>query len=148
MPGFELFGREHPAFVHLPIAASLLLPVALFLRRDEVARFLAWAGLAGGAASLASGLLWARGMGFIAPGAWLGRGPLLTHEVLALTGFAAGLLALFLLYRPGRRPALAAALLWAGLWGAAGHWGGRMVFPDPGPDVAQAHLSPESSWAT
>lgn len=138
MPGFELLAREHPAFVHLPIAAALLLPLALLLKRQETARFLAWAGFLGGLPSLASGLLWARAQGFLPAGAWAPRsfGLLGVHELLAAAGLLAGAATILLLRRHKLRPALAAALLWAGLWGAAGHWGGRMVFPEEAPSEA------------
>lgn len=140
-------GREHPAMVHLPIAAALLVPVALLLslwRREEswlrTARFLAWAGLIGSGAALLSGLLWARQLDLIAPGGWLAQTKdghlqslLRTHQFLALGGFALGLLTLAVLHRRAERgvaTALLLSLAWAGIWGAAGHWGGRMVFPD------------------
>ena len=40
--------------------------------------------------------------------------------------------AVLFLPRPrGVRMALGLSLVWLALWGAAGHWGGRMVFRDP-----------------
>lgn len=154
MPVFELFGREHPAFVHLPIAASLLLPLALALSLTQPgwikgARLLAWAAFAGGLAAIVSGLIWARAMELIAPGSFLpSRSGLLgTHEALAFSGLILGGATLFLLERKQVRAALVASLLWAGAWGLTGHWGGRMVFPEP---EATALLFPflEAPWAT
>jgi len=154
MPVFDWLAREHPAFVHLPIAASLLLPVPLALslkspRWAPAARLLAWAGFAGGLAAVLSGLLWARSLDLIAPGAFMPvrSGLIATHEGLALCGLGAGLAALVLVEREKLRPALAVALMWAALWGAAGHWGGKMVFPEPDA-VSQTSLPPESPWAT
>ena len=139
------FAHEHPALVHLPIAAALLVPVALLLslwRREEgwrrTAQFIAWAGLIGSGAALLSGLLWARQMGFIAPGGWLAKaqdghlqGLLRTHQLLASAGLACALFTLAGLHRvKALLPALLLSFAWAAAWGAAGHWGGRMVFPE------------------
>ncbi|HXC16187.1 MAG TPA: hypothetical protein VNV60_01965 [Holophagaceae bacterium] len=154
MPGFEFIAREHPAIVHLPIAASLLLPLPLFLAlRNPVwfpaVRLQAWAGFAGGMAAILSGFLWARSMDLIAPGALMPAHPglIATHEWLALSGLGAGLAALILVELKRLRPALVVALIWAVLWGATGHWGGKMVFPEPDA-VSQNILSTESPWAT
>jgi len=154
MPGFDWMAREHPALVHLPIAASLLLPVplALSLKRPEwipAGRLLAWAGFAGGMAAILSGFLWARNMDLIAPGALMPAHPglIATHEWLALSGIGAGIISLVLVEMKQFRPALVAALVWAVLWGAAGHWGGKMVFPEPDA-ISQNILSTESPWAT
>ena len=152
MPAFDWIGREHPAFVHLPIAASLLLVpgLALWIRRGEgwrnACRLLAWAAFAGGLASLGSGLLWARSMDLIPSNGFLPprTGLLVVHETLAASGSLAGLASLLLVEHARPRAALAAALAWAALWGAAGHWGGRMVFPD----TTQSQLTPEAPWAT
>ena len=151
-------GREHPAMVHLPIAAALLVPVVLLLslwRREEgwlrTAQFLAWAGMLGSGAALLSGLLWARQLDLIAPGGWLAQakdghlqGLLRTHQFLALGGLVLGLLTLAVLHHKAERGVATALLLsvaWAGTWGAAGHWGGRMVFPDTAhpADMQAAH---------
>ncbi len=154
MPGFEILGREHPAFVHLPIAASLLLPIALALSVKapgwiKGARLLAWAAFAGGVASIGSGLIWARAMDMIAPAAFLPARPGLlgAHEAFAVSGVVLGALTVLLLERKRIRAALAVSCLWAGAWGLAGHWGGRMVFPEP---EATALLFPcaEAPWAT
>ena len=154
MPGFDLLVREHPALVHLPIAASLLLPIPLLLSMKQAswfpaARLLAWAGLAGGMTAVLSGFLWARSLDLIAPGALMPTRPglIATHEWLALSGLGAGILSLLLIERKQLRPALGAALVWTILWGAAGHWGGKMVFPEPDA-ISQTHPSAEPPWAT
>ena len=153
MPAFDWIAREHPALVHLPIAASLLLPFPLARSLNRAgwipaARLLAWAGFTGGMAAALSGFLWARGMDLIAPGAWTPAHPglITTHEWLALSGLGIGLAALILVELKRIRPAMAVALLWATLWGAAGHWGGKMVFPEPDA-ISQNILSAEPPWA-
>ncbi len=154
MPVFEWFAREHPAFVHLPIAASLLLPLTLglSLKKPEwlpAARLLAWCGFAGGIVAVLSGFLWARSMDLIAPGAFTPGHPglLTTHQWLALGGLGVGIAALCFIETKKVRPALAVALLWMALWGAAGHWGGKMVFPEA-EAISQTIISTESPWAT
>lgn len=154
MPVSDFIGREHPALVHLPIAASLLLVLSLGLWCSRGAqwcassRLLAWTALLGGLGAAESGLLWAHSMGLLPPGGFLPIKASLfsTHEALALGGFLPGIVALALVERGRPRAALIAALLWAVLWGAAGHWGGRMVFPEP--DPAQSQLFLEAPWAT
>ena len=153
-PSLAWIAREHPALVHMPIAATLLLPLflALALKRSgwsPAARLLAWVAFAGGLAALGSGFLWARSMDLIAPGAFMPAHPglIATHEGLALAGLCAGLAALVLIEKKKLGPALAVALLWSALWGAAGHWGGKMVFPEPDA-ISQKPSSAESPWAT
>jgi hypothetical protein len=121
--------NAHPAVVHAPIGAVLFLPLALgFALRSSPNRdgwlrtghLLAILGLLGAVAAMTTGLLFARELGGIRPGAWLAHpvrpepsfpALLRTHQLLALSGlpFGVGCLA---------------------LWGAAGHWGGRMVFKE------------------
>lgn len=150
-----LFANAHPALVHAPIGAVLFLPLALGLalafkaQRDSWLRtsiFLSSLGLLGGLAALGTGLLFARELGGIQPGQWLAHplrpapsfvALLRVHQFLALGGVPSGIgcWALLVRARSGRagslRVAFALSLLWLGLWGAAGHWGGRMVFRDP-----------------
>lgn len=80
MTATELFALKHPAFVHLPLAVSMLLPPAMLIahRKGEAgahwwttSRDLAWAGVLVLALPLASGVLWARGLGLIPAGLWL-----------------------------------------------------------------------------
>ncbi|HJV23769.1 MAG TPA: hypothetical protein VJ570_13785 [Holophagaceae bacterium] len=155
----EVLGRQHPAWVHLPIAASLLLPLPLALRLalggegwDRTIRYLAWAGVLGGALAQASGLIFARMGELLPPDGWLPRGAglLRTHQLLAMGGFALGLATLVGVLRArsrwGRALTLVLALGWAGVWGLAGHWGGRMVFPDaPDPALDTDRRQPDPS---
>jgi uncharacterized membrane protein len=151
---WPLLGRLHPALVHAPIGAALFLPLALGLAlRDRpggpwlrTGCFLAVLGLLGGLAAMVSGYGFAQALGGIAPGAWLAHAlrpepsfPALLrhHQLLALAGLPAGAgcgLCLGRALRGGRgalRAACGLSLLWLALWGAAGHWGGRMVYRDP-----------------
>ncbi|HJU83156.1 MAG TPA: hypothetical protein VJ600_03010 [Holophagaceae bacterium] len=154
MSAFERLGRLHPALVHLPIAASFLLLPALLLwiarggGWREACRLLAWSALGGGAFAGLSGLLWARSMEFLPAGGFVPLRPGLfsTHEALAACGLVPALLALLGVERRRPRSALAAALLTAALWGAAGHWGGRMAFPEP--ETLSSQIFPEVPWAT
>jgi len=158
MPGSDLLlalGKAHPALVHAPIGAVLFLPLALGLALRgrpagdpwlRTACFLAVLGLLGGAAAVASGYGFGRELGGIAPGAWLAHphrpepsflALLRHHQLLALAGFPAGAGCAACLMRALRvrtgalRAAFGLSLLWLALWGAAGHWGGRMVFKNP-----------------
>jgi hypothetical protein len=163
MPGSDLaalLGRAHPALVHAPIAAALFLPLALgpALGRGSMAdawlrtaRFLATLGVLGGLAAIVSGYFFARELGGIQQGAWLARAlkpePSFTallrhHQLLALAGLPAGFGCLACLGRAGTRgravrAAFGLALVWLALWGAAGHWGGRMVFRDNSAEAGQ-----------
>ena len=150
MNGSDLLAHAHPALVHAPIGAVLFLPLVLglALRPGPAAdgwlragRLLALLGVLGGLAAMASGLLLARDLGGLAPGAWLAhalrpepsfKALLRHHQLLALAGLPAGLACCgFLRQARGLRMALGLSLLWLASWGAAGHWGGRMVFHDP-----------------
>ncbi len=155
-----LLAKAHPALIHAPIAAVLFLSMALGLalaskqNQDSWLRtstFLASLGMLGGIAALAAGFLFAKELGGLQPGQWLAhpRHPapsflalLRVHQLLALGGLPVGLACWALLVRasPGRaarlRVAFLLSLVWLGFWGAAGHWGGRMVFPDPPADGA------------
>ncbi|HJW34433.1 MAG TPA: DUF2231 domain-containing protein [Holophagaceae bacterium] len=143
MPLLEWLARQHPALVHFPIAACVLLPLPLGLRLwqgeagwDRTIRYLAWVGVLGGAAAQVSGLLFARSGGLIPLQGWLPARPglLRTHQVLGMAGFALGLLTLVGILKgttgKARALTLASALLWAVAWGWAGHLGGAMVFPE------------------
>ena len=142
-----LLAKFHPAVVHAPIGAVLFLPWPWVSPS-------AGRGMAGNRAfpghPRAPGRRGGRGdRVLLRPGAGghprrslagppgptrtrLPRPPQ-THQLLALAGFPFGVLCVALLgwRRPGAlRAAFAAALLWLALSGAAGHWGGRMVFKE------------------
>lgn len=150
MAFFDFIAREHPAFIHVPLGLVVTVPVALVVSFRAVvpriwirnAFYLAGMALAGSVAALYTGLLWGRQVNLIPTGRFLPQvassGQVLQkvlwrHELLAVTGVAAGLLCFWLLWRGLRRPglrgaALAASLLWVGCWGATGMLGGTMVF--------------------
>jgi hypothetical protein len=151
MPGSDLLlalGKAHPALVHAPIGAVLFLPLALGLALRSrlwlrTACFLAVLGLLGGLAAMLSGYGFGRELGGLAPGAWLAHPSrpepsflalLRHHQLLAGAGLPVGAacaacLGVALRGRAGAlKAAFALSLLWLALWGAAGHWGGRMVF--------------------
>lgn len=154
----HFLARTHPALVHAPLGAVLFLPLALALdlRSDanregglRTSLFLATLGILGGLAAIVTGFLFARDLGGLAPGAWLAQplkpepsfsALLRHHQLLAISGFPVGVACWLELWRARRgsanmaRTALVAALVWLALWGAAGHWGGRMVFKDPPAD--------------
>lgn len=164
-PFLDFFAKEHPALVHVPLGMAVALPLALFLsirsrtpsRWVRTSAFLAATGLAGGMLALASGLLWGRLIGLIAPGAWLPppaaeaqvvQRLLRLHIFAAVSGLALGGLCLARILaawrahpedhprQAGRRfwehgvglPTLLLGLLWLGAWGFCGKLGGIMVF--------------------
>ncbi len=158
------FAKLHPALIHVPIAAALLMPVALLLHLRakgedltwiRTAQFLAWMGLLGGVTALASGFLWGKKLGFIAHDAWLahsvGTDPnalqslLRTHQLLALGGAILGLCALWSVRRARSQGREVFAFLlsgaWALAWGMTGFWGGRMVFPETLPEPPPIEVS-------
>lgn len=153
----DWFSFNHHAFVHLPVAAALLLPIALVAAQRggrgirpwwTVARFLTLTGLLGTVLALLSGFLLARKSGVIAPGLWLapageGSGPARLHQLLALAGFAVGGLALRSMHRRrqehqgiGVLPLLLGCV-WSGLVVYGGFLGGRMAHAAQRPQVAK-----------
>lgn len=163
----DWFAFKHPAFVHLPVAAALLMPLAL-LAAQRVGRgikpwriacqYLAWAGSLGAAFALVSGFLWARRMGLLPPGAWIPPqgseglpGLLRRHELLAMAGFGFSALTVWACLRPRRDHegigflTLLLGLAWTGCHLGAGWIGGRMTHPEA-PALA-AKAEPESSSA-
>ncbi|HJV90781.1 MAG TPA: hypothetical protein VJ623_10785 [Holophagaceae bacterium] len=150
----EVLGRQHPALVHLPIAAAFLLPFPLALRLrggegwDRTIRYLSWAGVLGGIVAQATGLWFARAGELIPPQGWYptSAGLLRTHQTLAMAGFGVGLATLAAVLRAatrgGRVWTLVLALGWAGLWGLAGHWGGVMVFPEAPDPALESEVHP------
>lgn len=149
---------NHHALVHLPVAAAVLAPIALFASQRPgrgirpwwtVSRFLVLMGSLGIVLSMVSGLLAARRGGAIAAGAWLAPGPwnapLRLHQVLALAALLIGLLALKLMNRSrqdhqgiGVLPLLA-GLLWSGAVIYGGWLGGGLAHA-PRPVLEAAKL--------
>lgn len=163
IPLLDLFAREHPALVHLPLGLVVTVPLALLLsfRKgsdfpwQRAARMLAFLALGGSLLALASGLLWARLQGLVPAGAWFPPAALETagaralvrpHALAAVAGCLSGLLCLVRIHRQikaGAARAGAATILlafaWLGAWGLCGNLGGRMVFgaePAPHPMAA------------
>jgi len=152
-PLLDLLGREHPAFVHVPLGLVVTLPLTLLIAfRSKSPRvwriagcFIAAVALAGSLVTLYSGLLWGRLIALIPGGAFLPKitaetqvlqGTLLRHELGATMGFVLGLVCLGLLWRGLRDPqarrihglTLMVSLLWAVTWAGTGRLGGLMVF--------------------
>lgn len=158
MPITDWFATKHPMWVHLPIAAALLLPLPLLMAQRAgkgvrpwwiACRYLAWAGLLGMLPALLSGFMWARTQGMLPPGELLAtRGLMRLHQSAALAAFGLALLTLWAVHR--RRMdhqgmgglALALGCAWAVAVGLAGHYGGSMVFGAEAPPPVAAASAP------
>lgn len=152
-PLIEFIAREHPAFVHVPLGAVVVLPLAILMSLRGTNRrawtltafFLAAVACAGSLVALLSGLMWGRQVSLIAPGAFLPQvvsakqvlqQTLRYHEFAALIGVGLGLFCTLLLGLSLKKNqakgigvlALLFGLLWLGSWGACGKLGGVMVF--------------------
>ncbi len=122
MPGplLELFAREHPAFVHVPLGLVIALPFAMaisFRARNPqpwklTSFFIAGLALLGSAAAVFSGLFWGRQIALIPPG---GVFPVVTstkqvlqkmlqlHIFAALAGCLIGTICLILIWRMSKQ---------------------------------------------
>ncbi|BDU71279.1 hypothetical protein [Mesoterricola silvestris] len=150
---FELFSREHPALVHVPLGMVVVLPIMLVAahrsRYPQTWRRMAFRvgllALGGSLLTLLSGFYWARLLSLIPSDGYVpvvaSRGQALQrvlrlHELTALAGFGVGVLNLLLLRKSYHEPdrmrwttaCLAGTILWAGTWGYVGRLGGVMVF--------------------
>lgn len=111
----EFVAREHPAWVHVPLGAVIILPLAMAAsfsprhssRWTTTAFFLAAVGLAGSLVALFSGLLWARQINLVPPagffpaklsGTQVLQRMMQLHEIAALTGVVVGAVVLWLLW--------------------------------------------------
>lgn len=159
MPWMEWIAQKHPALVHLPVAAALLLPLPLLAAQRPgrgirpwwtVCRYLTVMGLLGAIFALVSGLAWGRMLELIPAGAWMppkeaeGLGQLLRrHQQLALAGLGLGALTLWAVTRPRKEHESLgpAALLLGCLWAATYLWtgltGGAMTHPPLPPLTAE-----------
>jgi hypothetical protein len=151
MPWLEWFAQKHPALVHLPIAAALLLPLPLLASQRPgrgirpwwtVSRYLAAFGLLGALLAIPSGLAWGRMLELVPAGKWLVpkgaeglAASLRLHQLYGLACAGLGALTLFFATRPKRDheslglPALLCGLAWAGVALMAGLTGGGMTHP-------------------
>ncbi len=149
---FDWIALKHPFFIHLPVAAGLLLPFALMAAQRPgrgikpwwtACRYLGWTGIFGALLAAVSGYFWARQMGMIPPGQYLVQVQpgnelqelMRRHQLFALTALPWGLLTLLSLYRRrqehqglGLLPLFLGSLWCASLLGA-GYYGGRMTHP-------------------
>jgi uncharacterized membrane protein len=163
MGWFDLFAKEHPAFVHVPLGLVVCLPImmaaALRSRYPQTWRRMAFrvALLAEflSLLTMASGLGWARQLALVPRDALL---PVITsqgqtlqrilrlHELAAVAGWALGLVTLLLLRRSYHQPerkvwtllGLAGTVAWASMWGLGGRLGGVLVFGDAQTNKAAA----------
>lgn len=152
----EWIATKHALMAHLPVAAGLLLPLALIaaLRPGRgirpwwiACRYLGWAGLLGLLASLASGWAEARVQGLLPPGRLLpipgpGMSPGLAQHVLwAVAGLPVAILALWAMHRPRKEHQgfgflpLFLGLVWAVIALYTGRMGHGMIRP-PAPAPA------------
>lgn len=143
---------KHPMWIHVPLACAVLAPLALLASQRPgrgirpwwtVSRYLVLMGVLGMLPALLSGLMWARRLGFVAPGKLLASktvmdGLVRHHQLWALGAFFLGLLTLWAVQRKrqdhqglGFR-ALFLGCLWSGATITTGYYGGRMSHPMPG----------------
>lgn len=119
-PFLELFAREHPALIHVPLGLVIVLPLAMGLsfrpnhqdawRRTSL--FIAALAFLGGFAAVASGLLWGRQIALIPARAFFPvvasdtqviQKMLQLHELAAVLGTLLGAACLVLVLRSIRR---------------------------------------------
>ncbi len=162
----EWFAAKHALLAHLPVAAGLLLPLALVaaLRPGRgirpwwtACRYLGWAGLLGLLASLFSGWVLARAQGYLIPGHWLPQGAapdLRRHLLYSAAALPVGVAGLWAMHRPRKEHQglgvlpLFLGLIWAGLSLMTGWTGERLAHPSlglarpPAPRLAPAPPAP------
>ena len=162
MPWMDWIALKHSAFVHLPLAAALLSPVALVAAQRPgrgikpwwvTCRYLAWAGVLGAFTAAVSGLAAAHAARLLTAGRILSRGDLRNptlfqlHQWIAASSLVLGVLMLRALHRKRQEHqgigllGLFTGLLWAGTTLAAGFFGMRLSRPVPVP-VAVAAPAP------
>ncbi len=155
MSGMDWATLNHDLFVHVPVAAAILLPAALMAAQRPgrgikpwwtTCRYLAWTGVLGGGLAVASGFRAARASRLLDAGAWLLKGsfrdpsPLQVHQWAGLASLVLGALLLRSLHRKRLDHqgigilGLLLGLLWAGATLVAGFSGirpGQPVLPEP-----------------
>ncbi len=146
----EWFAAKHALLAHLPVAAGLLLPLALVaaLRPGRgirpwwtACRYLGWAGLLGLLTSLFSGWALARAQGYLIPGHWLPQGAtpdLQRHLLYSAAALPVAVAGLWAMHRPRKEHQglgvlpLFLGLIWASLVLMAGWTGEQLAHPGPG----------------
>ncbi|MDE3244600.1 MAG: hypothetical protein KGN80_00820 [Acidobacteriota bacterium] len=115
-PLLDLFAREHPAFVHVPLGLVIALPFAMAISFKAkhphpwklASFFVSGLALMGAVVALASGLYWGRQISLIPAGGYFPavasqkqvlQRMLQLHEVAALVGVVIGMICLVLLWR-------------------------------------------------
>lgn len=168
MPWMEWFAQKHPALVHVPVAAALLLPLPLLAAQRAgrgirpwwtVSRYLAVFGLLGALLAVPSGFAWGRMLELIPEGKWLvpasaqGMAAILRrHQLLGLACVGLGAATLFAATRPRRDHeslglwSLLFGCAWASAAALAGLTGGRMTHP-PLPPMEAGPAALESAAA-
>ena len=170
----DFLAFKHPLLVHLPVAAGLLLPLALVAAQRPgrgikpwwtTCRYLAWAGVLGLFVAMLSGFLWARTLGLIPPGKFLAphllnplpeqwlQVTIWKHQIAALTSLPLALITLWTTHRRRLEHqglgllALVSGFLCCGALLAAGYFGGKMTHPIPGtiPSQSAVALVPEAT---
>ena len=150
MPGMDWTALKHDLFVHVPIAAAVLLPVALVAAQRPgrgikpwwvTCRYVAWAGVVMGALAAVTGTWEASASGLLPDGAWLSRGSLRAptlfqlHQWSALASLGLGVLVLRALHRKREEHqgigilGLFLGLLWAAFTLLAGYAGTLLRHP-------------------
>lgn len=151
---------NHALFVHLPIAAALLLPIALIAAQRPgrgikpwwvTCRYLAWAGVLGSLPAVLSGLWTAQGQQLLSTGAWLAKGTLQhptlfqLHQWCGLASLVLGALTLMALHRKREDHqgigvlGLFMGLFWAGTTLVIGYSGTLLAHPpSPKPGLQEA----------
>lgn len=156
---------KHPMWIHVPIACAILAPLALLAAQRQgrgirpwwiACRYLAWMGVLGLVPALLSGLLWAKRLGFVAPGKLLASkeaigGLARHHQLWAISALILGLVTLWAVHRKRQDHqgigllALIIGCGWAFTTGMTGYYGGKMAHPLPGPPApVKAIASPDT----
>lgn len=161
MSGMDWIALKHDLFVHLPIAAALLLPAALIAAQRPgrgikpwwiTCRYVAWAGVLGGFAAAVTGFRAAQLANLLPVGVFLSKGNLQDpslfqlHQWIAVGSLLLGAVTLRALHRKREEHqgigvlGLFLGMLWAGATLVAGYYG--TLLAHPAPKVAEAKPVP------
>jgi len=152
MSGIDWTALDHGLFVHLPIAAAILLPAALIAAQRPgrgikpwwtTCRYLAWTGVVGAGLAALSGFWTAHASHVLPAGEWLAKGSVRNpslfqvHQWTGLASLVLGALTLRSLHRKRQDHqgigvlGLFLGLLWTGAGLAAGYSGTLLERPAP-----------------